>query len=340
MRILVTGSAGFIGYHVFKQLRSDGHEVFGIDNLNNYYDVNLKFGRLQECGFDIEAIAYGREVASSQGGCFIQMNLESRADILELFRKYQFDVVCHLAAQAGVRYSVENPQAYIDSNIVGFLNIIEGCRHFSVKHLVFASSSSVYGENSKVPFAPEDNVDRPISLYAATKKSDELIAYSYSHLFQLPVTGLRFFTVYGPWGRPDMALFKFTRFILQGRAIPVYNHGKLSRDFTYIDDIVEGVRRIVTIGQVAAAGGGVIPPYRIYNIGNGHPVQLLDFIQAIEDTLGMKAQLDLLPLQPGDVLATWADTTSLQKDYNYSPQTSLQAGVGAFVNWYRNFYHI
>ena len=346
-KVLLTGSAGFIGYHVFKRLQKAGIDVLGVDNLNNYYDVNLKLGRLKDCGFDLEGIAYGRVVTSPQGGRFLQMNLEDRAGAVALFQKEPFDLVCHLAAQPGVRYSLENPHAYIDSNIVAFLNVLEGCRHSKVSHLVFASSSSVYGLNSKIPFTVEDSVDHPVSLYAATKKSNELMAHCYSYLYDLPVTGLRFFTVYGPWGRPDMALFKFTKAILEDKPLPVFNHGELERDFTYIDDIVEGIERVL-FGPTPAgdpdwlnnpATARSLKPYHIYNIGNGHPVKLLDFIRAIENAVGKKAVIDSLPMQPGDVYKTWADTTALQRDYHFHPQTPIEEGVRRFVKWYLDYYH-
>ena len=345
-KVLLTGSAGFIGYHVFKRLQKAGVDVLGVDNLNNYYDVNLKLGRLKDCGFDLEGIAYGREVNSPQGGRFLQLNLEDRAGSAALFQKKPFDLVCHLAAQPGVRYSLENPHAYIDSNIVAFLNILEGCRHSKVGHLVYASSSSVYGLNSKIPFTVEDSVDHPVSLYAATKKSNELMAHCYSYLYDLPVTGLRFFTVYGPWGRPDMALFKFTKAILANKPLPVFNHGELERDFTYVDDIVEGITRIL-FGPTPQgdpdwlknpATARSLKPYHIYNIGNGHPVKLLDFISAIEKAVGKKAVIDSMPMQPGDVYRTWADTTALQRDYHFHPQTPIEEGVKRFVEWYIDYY--
>ena len=345
-KVLLTGSAGFIGYHVFKRLQKAGVDVLGVDNLNNYYDVNLKLGRLNDCGFDLESIAYGRVVPSPQGGRFLQMNLEDRAGALTLFQKEPVDLVCHLAAQPGVRYSLENPHAYIDSNIVAFLNVLEGCRHSNVSHLVFASSSSVYGLNAKIPFSVEDSVDHPVSLYAATKKSNELMAHCYSYLYDLPVTGLRFFTVYGPWGRPDMALFKFTKAILENKPLPVFNHGELERDFTYVDDIVEGVERVL-FGPIPKgdpdwlknpATARSLKPYHIYNIGNGCPVKLLDFISAIEKAVGKKAVINSMPMQPGDVYKTWADTAALQRDYHFHPQTPLEEGVRRFVEWYLDYY--
>ena len=347
-KVLLTGSAGFIGYHVFKRLQKMGVDVLGVDNLNNYYDVNLKLGRLKDCGFDLEEIAYGRVVSSPQGGRFIQLNLEDQAGVMSLFQREQTELVCHLAAQPGVRYSLENPHAYIDCNIVAFLNILEGCRHHKIKHLVFASSSSVYGLNAKIPFSVEDSVDHPVSLYAATKKSNELMAHCYSYLFDLPVTGLRFFTVYGPWGRPDMALFKFTRAIIENKPLPVFNHGELERDFTYVDDIVEGIIRIL-FGTTPSGDPDwlknpvaerSLKPYHIYNIGNGHPVKLLDFIRAIEKATGKKAVIDSLPMQPGDVYRTWADTTALQRDYHFHPETPIEDGVKRFVEWYLDYYRL
>lgn len=345
-KILLTGSAGFIGYHLFKRLQAAGYDVLGVDNLNNYYDVNLKLGRLRDCGFDLESIAYGRMVKSSAGGRFLQLNLEERAGAAMLFQNEHFDVVCHLAAQPGVRYSLENPHAYIDSNIVGFLNVLEGCRSNQVSHLVYASSSSVYGLNTHIPFSVEDSVDHPVSLYAATKKSNELMAHCYSYLYNLPVTGLRFFTVYGPWGRPDMALFKFTRAILNGKPIQVFNHGDMQRDFTYVDDIVEGLWRVLFGNPPQGNPDWVqdpklaesVKPYRIYNIGNGKPVKLLDFIRAIEKSTGKTAVIDLQPMQPGDVHQTWADTAALQRDYDFTPQVSVEEGVERFVRWYKDYY--
>jgi len=319
MKALLTGAAGFIGYHVCEKLLARGEQVTGIDNLNNYYDVNLKHARLDR-------------LKKHTAFTFIKTDIADRSAMQKIFEHDQFDVVVNLAAQAGVRYSLENPAAYIDSNLVGFGNILEGCRHQKVKHLVFASSSSVYGANKKVPFSESDNVDHPIALYAASKKANELMAHSYAYLYQLPCTGLRFFTVYGPWGRPDMALFKFTKNILAGKPIDVYNHGDMLRDFTYIDDIVEGVTRVIDRPPPPCETGA---PYEIYNIGNNQPVKLLDFITAIEKTLGMKAIKNMLPLQPGDAPKTYADTTKLQKDFNYKPQTTITEGIEKFIAWYR-----
>ena len=335
-KILVTGSAGFIGFHVFKKLREIGWDVLGVDNINDYYDIRLKLGRLRVCGFDTDNISTGREIASPDGGRFIKLDLKDKGQVAQLFEKEKFDIVCHLAAQPGVRYSIQNPYAYVDNNIFAFLNILEGCRHQKIKHLLYASSSSVYGNNAKIPFSTSDIVDSPVSLYAATKKSDELMAHCYSHVYHLPTTGLRFFTVYGPWGRADMAMFKFTKAILAGDPIDVYNHGNLKRDFTYVDDIVDGVSRILSQDFPE----NMTEPYRIYNIGHGAPVALLDFIRAIEKVVGKKARLNMLDMQPGDVNITWADTSDLQRDFGYTPQVDIHKGVTAFVQWYREFYHV
>jgi UDP-glucuronate 4-epimerase len=333
MRVLVTGAAGFIGYHLSERLLARGDEVFGFDNLNAYYDPRLKEARLAR-------------LTPHPGFRFAQGALEDRAALDAVFDAFQPQRVVNLAAQAGVRYSLENPHAYIDSNIVGFLNILEACRHRGIEHLVYASSSSVYGANRKLPFAVEDSVDHPVSLYAASKKANELMAHTYSHLFNLPTTGLRFFTVYGPWGRPDMALFLFTRKILAGEPIDVFNHGRHTRDFTYIDDIVEGVVR--TLDRVPGPDPHYDPlnptpasslaPYRVYNIGNHQPVELLRYIEVLEDSLGRKAEKRLLPMQPGDVPDTYADVEALSRDTGYSPSTSIETGVRHFVDWYRQFY--
>jgi UDP-glucuronate 4-epimerase len=316
-RVLVTGAAGFIGSHVSQSLVAQGYQVLGMDNLNDYYDVQLKKDRLawfdDEPNFD-----------------FVQLDLANREVMAKMFAKHHFDVVVNLAAQAGVRYSIDHPHAYADSNLVGFLNVLEGCRNGGVKHLLFASSSSVYGENKKVPFAVEDNVDYPISLYAATKKSNELMAHAYAHLYDFKVTGLRFFTVYGPWGRPDMAYFKFTKAICEGKTIDVYNHGKMQRDFTYIDDVVEAVTRLVARTPDK--------DYKIYNIGNHSPETLMDFIQAIESALGQQAEKNFLPMQAGDVPSTYADVTDLMADVDFKPDTPLKEGIQRFVNWYRHYY--
>lgn len=350
MKILVTGTAGFIGFHLAKKLLERGDEVIGLDSINDYYDVNVKYGRLQETGIDKEKIEYARFIQSSKypNYKFVQLNLEDRNAILELFEKEKFDKVVNLAAQAGVRYSIENPFAYIESNISGFINILEGCRHHNVKHLAYASSSSVYGLNEQMPFSTSSNVDHPMSLYAATKKSNELMAHTYSHLYNLPTTGLRFFTVYGPWGRPDMALFLFTKAALEGKTIDVFNNGDMLRDFTYIDDIVEGVVRVMDSPAKSNPNwNGKNPdpssssaPYKIYNIGNNNPVKLMDFIEAIEKTVGKKIEKNLMPLQPGDVPATYANVDSLVEDLHYKPETPVQKGIDDFVAWYRNFFKL
>lgn len=333
MKILVTGAAGFIGYHVSKRLLERGDEVLGIDNLNDYYDVSLKEARLAQ-------------IQEHQGFSFHKIDLSDREAIARLFDECPVDYVINLAAQAGVRYSLENPHAYVDSNLVGFVNILEGCRHQGVKHLVYASSSSVYGSNKNLPFSVADSVDHPVSLYAATKKANELMAHTYSHLYNLPTTGLRFFTVYGPWGRPDMAAFLFTKAILEDRPIDVYNYGKMRRDFTYIDDIVEGVLRVVT--NVPKPDPDFSPenptpetssgPYRIYNIGNNQSVELDYFIELLENGLGKKAKKNLLPMQPGDVEQTCADVDALMRDIGFSPSTPIEVGLERFLVWYREYY--
>lgn len=335
MHILITGAAGFIGAALAERLLARGDEVVGIDNLNDYYDVSLKQTRLAR-------------LSGHERFRFERLDIVDRPAMERLFREQSFDAVMHLAAQAGVRYSIENPAAYIDANLVGFGNVLEGCRRSGVKHLVFASSSSVYGANTKLPFSEHDNVDHPVSLYAATKKANELMAHCYAHLYGLPCTGLRFFTVYGPWGRPDMALFKFTKGILEGKPIPVFNHGKMIRDFTYIDDIVEGVVR--TIDRPARSDphwNGERPdsatsyaPYRIYNIGNNRPVELMRYIEVLEQCLGKKAILELLPMQPGDVPATYADTRDLEHDVGFKPSTPIETGVARFVEWYKKYYGV
>ena len=351
MKILVTGTAGFIGYHLAKRLFERGDEVIGLDNINDYYDPQVKYGRLRYSGIDgDEAIEYAKMIQSSKypNYRFIKLNLEDRAAINELFQNEKFDAVCNLAAQAGVRYSLINPHAYIDSNIVGFVNILEACRHNNVGHLAYASSSSVYGLNETMPFSTHDNVDHPISLYAASKKSNELMAHTYSHLYNLPTTGLRFFTVYGPWGRPDMALFLFTKAILEDKPIDVYNYGNMQRDFTYVDDIVEGLLRVIDNppkGNPNWSGKNPDPssskaPYKIYNIGNNNPVKLMDFITAIEKSVGKEAKKNMLPIQPGDVPSTYADVSDLINDLDYKPQTPIQEGVDRFVEWYKKFYKI
>jgi UDP-glucuronate 4-epimerase len=335
LKILVTGAAGFIGSTLSLRLLARGDEVVGIDNLNDYYDVNLKLARLER-------------LQSHDRFKFIKLEIADKQAMDELFAREKFQRVMHLAAQAGVRYSITNPHAYIDSNIVGFINILEGCRHNSVEHLAYASSSSIYGANTQMPFSIHDNVDHPVSLYAASKKANELMAHTYSHLFNLPTTGLRFFTVYGPWGRPDMSLFMFTRNILEGKSIDVFNYGNHRRDFTYIDDIVEGVIRVIDKpAQANANWSGENPdpatsraPYRIYNIGNNNPVHLLTFIETLEKCLGKEAIKNLLPLQPGDVPDTYADVSDLVTDLGYKPATFLEDGIRNFVEWYKEFYRI
>ncbi len=350
MKILVTGTAGFIGYHLANVLAKRGDEVVGLDNINDYYDVNLKFDRLKDSGFQKEKIEYNKLISSQKypNYKFIKLNLEDRENLEKLFKEEKFDKVCNLAAQAGVRYSLTNPYAYVDSNIVGFINLLECCRYNDIEHLAYASSSSVYGLNESQPFSTHDNVDHPISLYAASKKSNELMAHTYSHLFKIPTTGLRFFTVYGPWGRPDMALFLFTKAILEDRAIDVYNYGDMQRDFTYIDDIVEGVVRVIDNppkGNLNWSGKNPDPssskaPYKIYNIGNNAPVGLMDFIEEIEKKIGKKAKKNFLPLQPGDVKSTYADVSDLIEDLGYKPQTSIKEGISNFIDWYLDYYKI
>lgn len=333
MRILVTGAAGFIGYHLCEKLVKLGHEVCGLDNINDYYDVNLKYARLKELGIEQEpdwnSLLQSKKHRNFK---FIKMNLEDKENLPKLFEQQEFTIVCNLAAQAGVRYSLENPMAYVESNIVGFVNLLECIRNFKIAKLVYASSSSVYGLNDKIPFSVTDNVDHPISLYAATKKSNELMAYTYSHLFHIETIGLRFFTVYGPWGRPDMAMFLFTDAILKNKPIQVFNNGNLSRDFTYIDDIVEGVT--ATLLQERTE----VPIYSLYNIGNSKPVRLLDFIKEIEKCTGLVARKEMMPMQPGDVEQTWADVQTLQEDFNYAPDTGIEKGVEEFVRWYKDYY--
>ena len=335
MNILITGAAGFIGSTLSLRLLSRGDNVYGIDNLNDYYDVSLKEARLKRC-------------QQHKAFQFQKLDIVDRDGMAKLFREHSFDAVMHLAAQAGVRYSIENPYAYIDANLVGFGNILEGCRHSKVGHLVYASSSSVYGANTKLPFSEHDNVDHPVSLYAASKKANELMAHSYAHLYNLPCTGLRFFTVYGPWGRPDMALFKFTKGILAGDPIPVFNEGKMVRDFTYIDDIVEGVVRVIdrpAKPDPSWSGNAPDPatsyaPWRVFNIGNNKSVELMRYIEVLEKCLGKKAKLDLLPMQPGDVPATYADTDALDAGVGFKPDTPVETGIANFVNWYRDYYNV
>ncbi len=345
-KVLITGTAGFIGFHLSNALLERDYTVVGLDNINDYYDVNLKYGRLQESGIKKDSLEYNRLIQSEkhQKYSFIKLNLEDQDNIVELFNKEKFDLVVNLAAQAGVRYSLVNPHAYINSNILGFTNILEACRHNSIKHLVYASSSSVYGLNSQMPFSANDNVDHPISLYAASKKSNELMAHTYSYLFKMPTTGLRFFTVYGPWGRPDMALFLFTKAIIEGKPIDVFNHGNMQRDFTYIDDIVEGIIKVLenipTGKDKISQPSESVAPYKIYNIGNNSPVKLMNFIEAIEKSLNRKAEKNMLPIQPGDVEKTWADVSGLINDLRYKPDTDIKIGVGRFIEWYKSFYNI
>jgi UDP-glucuronate 4-epimerase len=345
IKYLVTGAAGFIGFHLIERLLKDEEcEIVGLDNINDYYDVNLKYARLKESGIPKEKIDYNTFVVSEKNKRyrFIRLNLEDKKNILQLFESEKIDFVIHLAAQAGVRYSLINPESYIQSNIVGFLNILEGCKQEKIRHLVYASSSSVYGLNTKAPFSTSDNVDHPVSLYAATKKANELMAHTYSYLYNVPTTGLRFFTVYGPWGRPDMALFKFTKAILNGDPIDVYNNGNMIRDFTYIDDIIEGICKVInhiprpkeTMDNDPSTS---IAPYKIYNIGNSSPVALMDFIRAIEKELGKTARKNYLPLQPGDVMMTNSDVSDLEKDLGYKPSTKLEDGVHKFVEWYLDY---
>lgn len=335
MKVLVTGCAGFIGMHLCAALIARGDEVIGIDNLNDYYEVSLKEARLAELN-------------KQAGFTFCPLDITEKTKVEELFKAEKFDTVAHLAAQPGVRYSIENPHVYAQANVVGFLNILEGCRHYGVKHLAFASSSSVYGANGHSPFSEHDNVDHPMSLYAATKKANELMAHSYASLYQLPCTGLRFFTVYGPWGRPDMAIFKFTKRILNGEKIDVYNHGKMLRDFTYVNDIVTGITKV--LDQAASPNenwsaenpdrASSYAPYRIYNIGNNNPIKLMDFIAAIEKATGKKADINFMDMQAGDMPETFSDTTLLQEDFGFKPATSIEDGVSTFVEWYKEYYLI
>ncbi len=353
MKILVTGTAGFIGSHLAIKLLERGDEVVGLDNINDYYEQNVKYGRLQRGGIidsleDGKNIPYGKLIISKTDPNykFIKLNLEDKDAMMKLFQEEKFDVVCNLAAQAGVRYSLTNPDAYMQSNIVGFMNILESCRHYNVKNLSYASSSSVYGLNEELPFSTNHNVDHPISLYAASKKSNELMAHTYSHLFGISTTGLRFFTVYGPWGRPDMALFLFTKAALEGKKIDVFNNGEMLRDFTYIDDIVEGIIRVIDnpakpdtnwngkTGQTSTSSA----PYKIYNIGNNNPVKLMDFITAIENKLGCTIEKNMMPIQAGDVPATYANVSDLVEDLGYKPATPVQEGINKFVDWYLEFF--
>lgn len=350
MKILITGTAGFIGFHLAKKMLERGDEIIGLDSINDYYDIRVKYGRLAETGISQEEIEYNKLIQSSiyPDYKFLQLNLEDKENLEKLFLEQKFDKVIHLAAQAGVRYSLTHPQAYMDSNIIGFLNILESCRHHQIKHLSYASSSSVYGLNEMQPFSTSHNVDHPVSLYAASKKSNELMAHTYSHLFKIPTTGLRFFTVYGPWGRPDMALFLFTKAIFENRPIDVFNYGEMQRDFTYIDDIVEGVIRVndhppkenpdwnpnSDDASVSSA------PYKVYNIGNNNPVKLMDFITALEEKIGKTSEKNMLPIQAGDVPSTYADVSDLIRDLDYKPQTTIQQGINKFVDWYREFFKV
>jgi UDP-glucuronate 4-epimerase len=348
MKILVTGIAGFIGFHVAKKLLEQGYEVFGFDNLNDYYDVNLKYARLQELGLERNLIDTSKQVNSSSYPklTFAKLSLEDRLAMEDLFKTEQFDLVCHLAAQAGVRYSLENPHSYAESNLVGFLNILEGCRHNKVKHLAYASSSSVYGLNEKMPLSASDSVDHPVSLYAATKKANELMAHSYSHLYRIPTTGLRFFTVYGPWGRPDMSPILFASAIQSGQPIKVFNHGKMMRDFTYIDDIVEGIMNVLFTPATSNESWDAMnpstasskAPYRIYNIGHSTPIELMYFIETIEKAMGKEAAKEFMPMQPGDVLKTFADVSELEQHFDYHPTTSVEEGVRLFADWFKRYY--
>ena len=334
-KILITGSSGFIGFHLAELLLNKGYEVVGIDNMNDYYDVRLKEGRLEI-------------LQKYDNYTFYKIDLKDKEDIDNLFEKYRFDYVINLAAQAGVRYSIENPYAYVDSNLIGFVNILEACRHYPVKHLLYASSSSVYGGNKVAPFSTEHQVDHPVSLYAATKKSNELMAHTYSHLYKIPTTGLRFFTVYGPWGRPDMAYFSFTDAILKDKPIKVFNHGKMERDFTYIDDIVEGIYRLLPLAPQSNQDwdetkdklSESFAPYKVYNIGNYQPVQLETFISVLEDKIGKKAVRNYMEMQPGDVVRTYADTSDLEKAIDFKPSTSIEEGLEKFATWYKEFYNI
>jgi len=353
MKILVTGTAGFIGSHLILKLLQRGDNVIGLDNINDYYDQNVKYGRLQRAGIidslkDGMIIPYGKLITSTTNSNykFIKLNLEDKVAMMELFEDEKFDAVCNLAAQAGVRYSLTNPGTYMDSNIIGFMNILESCRHNNVKNLSYASSSSVYGLNEGLPFSTNHDVSHPISLYAASKKANELMAHTYSHLFNISTTGLRFFTVYGPWGRPDMALYLFTKAALEGKTIDVFNNGEMLRDFTYVDDIVEGIIRVIDnpakkdenwngkTGQISTSSA----PYKVYNIGNNNPVKLMDFITAIENRLGKEIKKNMMPIQPGDVPATFADVKDLVEDLGYKPETPIQEGVNQFIDWYLDFF--
>lgn len=348
MKVLVSGSAGFIGLFLVEKLLSEGHNVVGLDSINDYYDVNLKYARLKKCGIEESEVKDFELVQSTKfkDYSFVKMDLCDKFEMLKLFEKEKFDCVCNLAAQAGIRYSLENPDAYIKSNVVGFLNVLECCRAYPVKHLVYASSSSVYGLNQALPWSTHDAVDHPVSLYAATKKSNELMAHTYSHLYNIPTTGLRFFTVYGPWGRPDMAPILFAKNISEGKSIKVFNNGNMYRDFTYVEDIVDGVCKVITKPSLSNKDWDRInpdsasssAPYKIYNIGNTKPVKLLNFIEELEKNLETSAIKEMLPLQPGDVEKTHADCTDLINDFGYKPKVSIESGVASFVSWYKDFY--
>ena len=347
MKILITGSAGFIGYHLVLKLLQNGHEVIGLDNINDYYDVNLKYARLNELGIEKEKIANVHFVQSSKfkNHKFIKIDLQDTNNINQLFESEKFDAVCNLAAQAGVRYSLENPHAYINSNVIGFLNILEACRHFGVKNLAYASSSSVYGLNQSQPFKTSDHTDHPVSLYAATKKSSEMMAHTYSHLYGIQTTGLRFFTVYGPWGRPDMAPMLFADAIIHDIPIKVFNHGDMSRDFTYIDDIINGIIKVIeNPAKPSAEFNAILPdpsissaPYRLYNIGNSSPVQLLDFIQTLEKSIGKEVKKIMMDMQAGDVVSTYADTSDLEKEFGYHADINITDGIDKFITWYKQY---
>jgi UDP-glucuronate 4-epimerase len=348
MKILVTGSAGFIGYFLTRELIQRNHEVVGIDNLNSYYDVRLKYARLAQCGVDEASVLWKEETKSNkyENYRFIRMDLDDKAGLMNLCKREKFDVVVNLAAQAGVRYSISNPDAYIQSNVTGFLNILEACRNFSVNHLVYASSSSVYGLNEKKPYSVTDNANHPVSLYAATKKSNELMAHAYSHLYKIPTTGLRFFTVYGPWGRPDMSYYLFAEAIMENRPIKFFNYGLMKRDFTYVSDIVDGIVRVINTPPAPSEKWNALQPhpgissapYSIYNIGNNNPVSLLDFIREIEKLSGLTARIELMEMQPGDVQETWADVDDLMEKFNYKPVTPIQTGLAHFMEWFMDYY--
>ncbi len=349
-KILITGTAGFIGFHLVQKLVSQAYDVTGLDCINNYYSIDLKYDRLEETGISKEEIVYNKIIKSKKHSNyqFIQLNLKDKENIFELFKNQHFDYVCNLAAQAGVRHSLTHPESYVESNLVGFVNILEASRHFPIKHLVYASSSSVYGLNTQMPFKTAHPVNHPISLYAASKKSNELMAHSYSHLFKIPTTGLRFFTAYGPWGRPDMALFLFTEAILKGRSIKVYNNGDMKRDFTYIDDIINGICKVIenppkenqNWSSIDVDPSSSSAPYKIYNIGNNNPIKLLDFIEEIETNLNKKAIKQFLPLQNGDIPASYADASPLEHDFSYKPNTSIKIGIQRFVEWYKKYYEV